>query len=202
MTSHLDRVIAHYSANAEQVRQRFAKSNSDVALSAFLEYLPAAAAQILDIGAGSGRDALFFAERGHQVTAVEPAEALRKIGEELTRGSGVVWEDDRLPELKKLRSNGQKFDFICLNAVWMFLPPDLRLPSLQTLADLLQPSGYIGMNVQKTFGPRQEFKSVTSEAEFSRLADMVGLSLDLYQVTADSQARDEIEWQRVVYQKS
>lgn len=202
MTSHLDGVIAHYSNNAESASQRFLKSNSDVALSDFLKYLPEAPADILDVGGGAGRDALFFAERGYQVTAVEPAEALRRMGEELTRGSGVVWEDDRLPELQKLRSSGQKFDFILLNAVWMFLPPDLRLPSLQTLADLLQPSGYIGMNVQKTFGPRQEFKFVTSEAEFSCLADMVGLSFDLYQVTADSQARDEIEWQRVVLQRT
>lgn len=201
MNSHLDRVIAHYSANAESASQRFLKSNSDIALSDFLKYLPEAPADILDVGGGAGRDALFFAERGYQVTAVEPAEALRLNGQKLTTGASVSWLDDRLPGLPLLKARGQKFDFILLNAVWMFLPPDLRLPTLQTLADLLQPSGYIGLNIQKTFGSRQEFKFVTSEAEFSDLADTVELNLRLYKIIADSQGRAELEWQRVVYQK-
>ncbi|MFT5585347.1 MAG: SAM-dependent methyltransferase [Cognaticolwellia sp.] len=41
-------------------------------------YFPAAPAPVLDIGAGSGRDAAYFAERGHPVTAVEPFGPFRR----------------------------------------------------------------------------------------------------------------------------
>ncbi len=38
---------------------------------AFFEDLPDTSANVLDIGCGQGRDALFIARRGHQVTAVD-----------------------------------------------------------------------------------------------------------------------------------
>jgi SAM-dependent methyltransferase len=36
---------------------------------------------VLDIGAGSGRDAFWLASQGNQVIAVEPAEDLRRLGQ-------------------------------------------------------------------------------------------------------------------------
>ena len=39
--------------------------------------LPAVPALVLDIGAGTGRDAAWFAGLGHDVVAVEPAAAMR-----------------------------------------------------------------------------------------------------------------------------
>ena len=44
------------------------------------------AARILDVGAGEGKNALFLAERGHRVVAVESSEAaIANFGAELTR---------------------------------------------------------------------------------------------------------------------
>ena len=42
-----------------------------------LHLIPTTAARVLDIGAGTGRDAAGFAAMGHHVVAVEPTEALR-----------------------------------------------------------------------------------------------------------------------------
>jgi protein-L-isoaspartate O-methyltransferase len=36
---------------------------------------------VLDVGAGSGRDAAWFAARGHDVVAVEPTSAMRSEGQ-------------------------------------------------------------------------------------------------------------------------
>jgi ubiquinone/menaquinone biosynthesis C-methylase UbiE len=58
---------------------------------------------VLDIGAGSGRDALWLAERGCQVIAVEPAADLLRIGQSKTAEHSVLrvqWLSDSLPELK------------------------------------------------------------------------------------------------------
>jgi len=53
----------------------FADLHSDVA-----RLLPKAPAFILDVGAGSGRDAASLAEMGHSIAAVEPVDELRNCG--------------------------------------------------------------------------------------------------------------------------
>ncbi len=44
---------------------------------------------VLDIGAGSGRDALWLAEHGCQVIAIEPAADLRQIGQLKTAATAI-----------------------------------------------------------------------------------------------------------------
>lgn len=46
-------------------------------------HFPAAPAAVLDIGAGSGRDAAWLAEQGYTVLAVEPSETMRMEGARL-----------------------------------------------------------------------------------------------------------------------
>ena len=43
--------------------------------------LPPAPAAILDVGAGSGRDAAWLVEQGYSVLAVEPSETMRAEGQ-------------------------------------------------------------------------------------------------------------------------
>lgn len=69
---------------------RFADVHADI-----VSRLPTGVARVLDVGAGSGRDARALAALGHHVTAVEPAAGLRSIGEACD--CGVSWIDDRLP---------------------------------------------------------------------------------------------------------
>lgn len=46
---------------------------------------------VCDVGAGTGHLTKLLLARGFQVTAVEPNEAMREIGESLTAGKNVVW---------------------------------------------------------------------------------------------------------------
>ncbi|HEY0296776.1 MAG TPA: class I SAM-dependent methyltransferase [Bordetella sp.] len=71
-----------------------------------LDLLPAAPVNIADIGAGTGRDAAWFAEQGHHVWAVEPVEALREAGRSRHRSDRITWLDDRLPHLAEARMHG------------------------------------------------------------------------------------------------
>jgi SAM-dependent methyltransferase len=61
--------------------------------------LPAVPALVLDIGAGTGRDAAWFAGLGHDVVAVEPASAMRAEAARLHPGPRIRWLNDRLPDL-------------------------------------------------------------------------------------------------------
>ena len=84
-----------------------------------LHLIPAAPCRILDVGAGTGRDAAWLAGMGHRVTAVEPTEAMRLRAIKLHPSPLIEWLDDSLPELARVRSGGELFDLILLSAVWM-----------------------------------------------------------------------------------
>lgn len=101
----------------------------------------------LDIGAGSGRDARAMAARGLEVTAVEPSDGLRAIGE--ANSDGIRWIDDRLPRLARIGDTGVQYDFILCSAVMMLVPPADLSPAFISIADLLGEGGKLGLNLRE-----------------------------------------------------
>lgn len=88
----------------------------------------------LDIGAGTDRDALYMAEQGLDVIAVEPIEELLAIAKTAT----VQWISDELPDLYCVEKLQIQFDLILLSAVWMHIPPAHRQRSLRKLTNLIR----------------------------------------------------------------
>jgi SAM-dependent methyltransferase len=89
-----------------------------------LDLVPERPGLVLDVGAGAGRDAAWFAVRGWGVVAVEPAEGMRQ--EALRRHGGdatIRWLNDRLPGLEAAHRLGLMFDLIWLSAVWQHVAP-------------------------------------------------------------------------------
>ncbi len=99
-----------------------------------------------DIGAGSGRDANWLAEKGWEVVAVEPSK-VRELAEQ-TSHVRVTWLDDSLPDLKRLRALGHRFDLILLSAVWQHVRPNQRARVFRILCDLLNPSGLLVVSLR------------------------------------------------------
>ncbi|MEO1505929.1 MAG: class I SAM-dependent methyltransferase, partial [Pseudomonadota bacterium] len=107
------------------------------------EHLPCRPVQVLDIGAGTGRDAAWFAAQSHRVLAVEPVDALRDAGMARHRCSGLSWIKDTLPELSQTLALGAKFDLIVLSAVWHHTSNPSTLSSFaarRSLASTANPS--------------------------------------------------------------
>lgn len=94
--------IAWYDQNAPAVAARYENLDIGRLHDKFVGALPAAPGLLLDVGAGSGRDAAWFAARGYQVMAVEPSAALRALAERRHRRWPVQWIDDQLPQLERL----------------------------------------------------------------------------------------------------
>ena len=200
-SAHINQVISHYDTHATESAHRFLGHTITDSIGALLTDLPAAPADILDVGAGPGRDALWFMAQGYRVVAIEPAAGLRQVGIESSAGTGMIWLDDRLPTLPATRALERHFDFILLSAVWMFLPPAERLEALQSLTMLLKPAGKIGMTVQSAFVTRQELKFATSDDDFAELAHSCGLTLLYCRDTPDVNGRPGVSWQTVLLQK-
>ncbi|MFE9118751.1 class I SAM-dependent methyltransferase [Streptomyces sp. NPDC007172] len=71
-----------------------------------LHLFPSRPGRILDIGAGSGRDAAALAGQGHVVVAAEPTGELRTLGQRIHAGRDIEWVDDSLPEIAMWAWNG------------------------------------------------------------------------------------------------
>jgi SAM-dependent methyltransferase len=113
-----------------------------------LHVLPSTPGLVLDIGAGTGADAAWFAARGHLVVAVEPTRELREPGRALHPSPSIEWVDDSLPGLRLILSRKQQFNAIMLTAVWMHLDECERREAMPRLAALLAPGGVLVMSLR------------------------------------------------------
>jgi protein-L-isoaspartate O-methyltransferase len=96
-----------YAREADALIERYERISAAEAHKSVLHLIPQAPARILDIGAGTGRDAAWFAANGHHVIAVEPTDELRKAAQRLHAMPRIEWLDGSLPDLSVLRSRGQ-----------------------------------------------------------------------------------------------
>lgn len=100
-----------------------------------LDLFPTRKARVADIGAGTGRDAAWFARRGHDAVAVEPVRQLREAGMALHRDDGILWIEDALPHLSKLAAHGP-FDLMTLCGVWQHIDDEEREIAMIRMAQL------------------------------------------------------------------
>lgn len=128
--------IDYYNKNAITEATRFDSVHSEQVHRSWQNYWPKENQDMLDIGAGSGRDAEFFHRKGVKVVAVEPAVELLKIASAKT--NAVVWRKDKLPELSTIHTTA---DVILVSAVWMFLSKEERIASFNRLSKLLKDTG-------------------------------------------------------------
>lgn len=94
---------------------------------------------ILDIGSGAGQNAHEMAAYGHAVVGVDPSD-LRHIAVRDNTHPLIDYRDDLLPDLKTV-TDDETFDVILMNAVWQYIDPVERIPSLLRIADLLKDNG-------------------------------------------------------------
>ena len=163
------------------------------------DYLPSTGV-VLDVGAGVGRDAKYFAEQGLEVIAVEPADELLKLGKEYTQEDAVQWVQDTLPELNNVYGLQMRFDLILLSAVWMHIPASSRERAFRKLANLLKPNGYLVISLRH--GPNADEREMfdVSTDELNKLSQQFGLSVRLAQPDDDKLDRPEVHWETVVMQ--
>lgn len=137
-----------YEQNAATVIPAYESLRAEDIHSWLLGLLPDRPSLVLDVGAGSGRDAAWLAGQGHEVIAIEPAAAMREEGQRLHPDAKIRWIDDRLPALQNVHRLGIAFDFILLSAVWMHVPPVERSRAFRKIITLLKPGGLLAITLR------------------------------------------------------
>lgn len=155
------------------------------------DLIPAAPSRVLDVGAGSGRDAAWLAKTGHTVLAVEPSATLRAEGARRHPDPRITWVDDRLPNLTRV---GGRFGVILLSAVWQHVAPADRPVAFRALTGLLAPGGLLLISLR--LGPPDLARGMhpVSVGGLRALAAASGLAILREAPLPDRLGRSEIRW--------
>jgi 2-polyprenyl-3-methyl-5-hydroxy-6-metoxy-1,4-benzoquinol methylase len=141
-----------------------------------LHLIPKPPARVLDIGAGTGRDAAGFAATGHTVLAVEPTAALRTRAMKLHASPRIEWLDDSLPELSVVSGRAEMFDVVMLTAVWMHLDDQQRRRAMVRVAALVRPGGVMTLSLRHGPVPTGRRMFDVAPAETIALAHAEGMT--------------------------
>ena len=195
-----DDPVSSYDSGARSFADGWEAVEFARAHAAALPHIPSQPGLVLDIGAGSGRDAAWFAGQGWRVVAVEPAGALRQLAGQLHRVPGVTWENDRLPGLERTLRLGLSFDLVWLSAVWMHVAPADRGRAFRKLVTLLKPGGRMMLSLRR--GPDACGRPMypVEPAEIERLAGEHGLAVRGMVECEDLMGRAEVRWTTMVLQ--
>ncbi|MEU6478130.1 class I SAM-dependent methyltransferase [Streptomyces sp. NPDC047017] len=189
------RGTAGYAEAADALAVQYEEVTFEAVHGAVLELVPARPGRILDVGAGTGRDAAALAARGHRVVAVEPTAELRAHGQRIHPDSAIEWVDDALPDLPLSRGG---FDAVFATAVWMHLDAGERERAMARIAALLVPGGRFFVNLRHGPVPdgRRMFDVPAAETAESGAAH--GLRTVHLGERPDLHGRDSVRWSCLV----
>ncbi|WP_127900889.1 class I SAM-dependent methyltransferase [Solirhodobacter olei] len=165
-----------------------------------LDLLPEPPAEVLDIGAGSGRDAGWLAAQGYRVTAAEPVAEMREGARRLHPSPAIRWCDDALPELPALSLGRTRFDLILMTAVFMHLDAEERAAALPVLAGLLAPGGRLILSLRHGPVPADRQMFEVGAEEIRALAAAAGLGVIRERTEAPALPRNVaagVRWTRI-----
>jgi SAM-dependent methyltransferase len=185
---------AGYDEQASALAEQYESIEFEAVHGDVLHLFPPPPARVLDVGAGSGRDAAALAARGHRVVAAEPSSELRREGERLHAGAAIEWIDDSLPGLARLRARGERFDLVLLSAVWMHLDAAERSDAMASLAALLAPKGVAILSLRHGPVPAGRRMFDVTAAETIGLAATHGLACRHNDTRRDPHARPGVSW--------
>lgn len=200
-TSGAVRGSAGYGANAPALVQQYESVSFEDVHRDVLHLFPEPPSHVLDIGAGSGRDAAALARRGHHVVAVEPTAELREAGRQLHGALAIDWVDDHLPSLAVVRQSHQRFDLILLTAVWMHLDEAERKTAAQAIAPLLTDAGQLMMTLRHGPVPPGRTMFDVSAQETIELLARSGLRSHHHSQREDMLGRPDVRWSLLAFHR-
>ncbi|MCE2521222.1 MAG: methyltransferase domain-containing protein [Alphaproteobacteria bacterium] len=187
-------------ATGRALAERYESIDPDEIHGWFADHLPPPPAAVLDVGAGSGRDASWFAAKGYEVVAVDPSATMLAEARRRHPTPRVTWFRDCLPSLGRTVERGLSYDVILLNAVWMHVHPDERQRAFRKLVGMLKPGGLIIFALRVGGNDADDGMFPSSAAEVESLARRYGAMALPGNTRPDSLGRPGIHWEQVALQ--
>ena len=127
------RTVQYYEDHADDVFAQYSSDRSGIEKYFALAFPPGA--EILDIGAGSGRDMDALIREEYEAYGVEPSRRLRELASDnFPRLSGRIYSG-ALPDLAA--EIDRKFDGVLCSAVFQHIPRELQFDAAFDIRNLL-----------------------------------------------------------------
>jgi len=191
--------MSAYDERADEFVTQYERAKTAETYANWLSLLPTTQLLVLDVGAGSGRDAAWFAEQGHEVVAVEPSGEMRERAQALHPSTRIDWIDDRLPTLEEVHGLDYRFDLILLNGVWMHVPPSKRKRAFRKLTSLLKPGGYLVFRLRSEPPDDKRTTYSTTTAKLRNLSRSFALEFLQETKSGDKLDRVDVQWTSLVF---
>jgi SAM-dependent methyltransferase len=192
----------HYAEEAPDLLKRYESISFADTHRSVLQLIPNEPCRVLDIGAGTGRDAAGFAGLGHRVVAVEPTEEMRRGAMALHPSPLIEWLDDSLPDLATVLARGGQFDVVMLTAVWMHLDQQQRRRAIPNVAALVRDGGAMIMTLRHGPVPAGRRMFQVSAEETIGLAQPLGFRCVLNRQAESSLCQPGVTWTRLAFLKT
>ena len=189
-------VIAAYELAAPRLVLEYESLTFEQVHHPIFDLVPKSDICVLDVGAGSGRDAGWFANGDNNtVFAIEPSRALRTTGRVRHVSSNIRWVDDSLPGLEKVMRSKLTFDLIWLSGIWMHIPPGARTRAFRKLVSVMRPGASMMISIRQGPPPPDRPMTPVTAAEIEELARHYGLQTMRSVSSADASDRPDVSWE-------
>jgi len=146
--------------------------------------------KVLDVGSGSGRDALYYASQGAEVTAIDFSSNMISYAKAKDYFNKINWIEDELPNLAS-QEHSSNFDLIAATAILMFLSPEEQILALKRLFELLCANGKIIMTFKEDLEDNLAYKL---SPVFIDTAKSLGFEVKVVDGGVDKNSSHNVYW--------
>ena len=189
-------VVAAYELAAPRLVPEYENLTFEQVHLPIFDLVPKTGACVLDVGAGSGRDAAWFATGDNNtVFAIEPSRAMRTTGRARHASSKIRWVDDSLPGLEKVMRTKLTFDLIWLSGIWTHIPPSAHTRAFRKMVSVLRPGGSMMISVRQGSLPPDRPMTPVTAGEIEELGRHYGLQTVRRVTSVDASGRPDVFWE-------
>ena len=194
--------IAWYTENGDTVADGYERLDPRRLYGWISDLFPPPPAAVLDVGAGTGRDAAWLTSLRYDVTAAEPSDRMRRIARNRHPEIAIRWMADKLPDLADVHRLRQRFELVVANAVWMHIAPEDREMAFGSLVSLAAPGGLIVLSIRH--GRREPGRGMhpASREEIDELSTARNARIIRWNDTDDQRGRQDLRWTQIAVRAS
>ncbi|WP_246480821.1 class I SAM-dependent methyltransferase [Motiliproteus sediminis] len=193
--SFVNQSVAEYEVQARELLAQYDSLSFESIHGEWMPFLPNRVEKVLDIGAGSGRDARWFADRSARVVAVEPCAEFRKLAQGKSTSAPIEWSSSSLPSLVNISG---RFDMILVSAVLMHIPASSLREVFHRLNELLGVNGLLVVTLRHGPSPRGRTMVEHDDQSIITAAIKEGIGLVAVRKSEDFLSRHEVKWSTFV----
>ena len=185
--------MSYYDERAAGLALEYERLDPGVLYAWALDLLPASPGVVLDVGAGTCRDAAWFAGRGFDVIAVEPSRGMRDQAARRHAHPRIRLLSDALPSLAGCQRLGVAADVVLVSGVWQHVAPGDHARAFRKLVSTVRSGGLLLFALR--MGPDDGRGAYVTDPEAVEvLARNHGLQVIRKIASEDALGRGEVRW--------